>query len=134
MTKMIVNPQMAEKMKNVPAKLHCARKLNEYVIIQEPNQLTTATRLPATPFTFIGNISDIITQGMPPMPKENDPVKIKTPPRDRKGLDSRSLRSCNKNDNPIKKQPNHVPAAETKSSGRLPDLSINRTPKTVIGT
>lgn len=39
-----------------PAELHCARKLNEYVMIQEPNQLTNVTRLPAKPFTFIGNI------------------------------------------------------------------------------
>lgn len=84
---------------NSPAELHCARKLNEYVTIQEPNQFTRVTRLPAKPFVFIGNIwnfkamryqeflkfsgmigiiftSDIITQGIAPMPKAKHPLNI----------------------------------------------------------
>ena len=66
--------------------------------------------------------------------------------------------TCSKNDNPTKKQPKHVPAAETcstskfnnmlkftanfitstffctSSSGLRPDLSINSTPNNVMGT
>jgi len=76
------------------------RKLKAYDIIQEHNQLTKVTRLPAEPFTLMGNIckikytihhadvflcfifyfpssgivtvatSDIITHGIAPMPIE----------------------------------------------------------------
>lgn len=52
----IVIPHTLANTKNVPAELHCDTKLNEYVTIQEPNQLTRVTRLPADPFTSIGNI------------------------------------------------------------------------------
>lgn len=40
----------------VPSELHSIRKLKEYETIQEPNQLTTVTRLPAKPLTLMGNI------------------------------------------------------------------------------
>ena len=42
--------------KTLPAELHFIRKLNAKEIIQEPNQLTNVTRLPAEPFMFMGNI------------------------------------------------------------------------------
>ena len=39
-----------------PAELQSIRKLKAYDTIQEPNQLTNVTRLPAEPFMFMGNI------------------------------------------------------------------------------
>lgn len=39
-----------------PAELHSIAKLNVYVIKKEHDQLIKVTRLPATAFTFIGNI------------------------------------------------------------------------------
>ena len=42
--------------KMLPAELKSMRKLKANETIQEPNQLTRVTRLPAEPFTFIGNI------------------------------------------------------------------------------
>ena len=89
-TNITVKPHTAENMKNVPSELHSIRKLNEYETIQEPNQLTTVTMLPAKPLTLIGNISDIITHGMPPMPNEKDPVKTSIPTSAKKGLDFQS--------------------------------------------
>jgi hypothetical protein len=41
---------------NIPVELHVMRKLKAYDIIQEHNQLTKVTKLPAEPFTLIGNI------------------------------------------------------------------------------
>ena len=41
---------------NIPAELQLMRKLKAYDIIQEHNQLTKVTRLPAEPFTLMGNI------------------------------------------------------------------------------
>jgi len=41
---------------NLPAELHVMRKLKAYDTIQEHNQLTRVTRLPAEPFTLMGNI------------------------------------------------------------------------------
>ena len=40
----------------IPAELKSMKKLKENEIIQDPNQLTNDTRLPADPFMFIGNI------------------------------------------------------------------------------
>ena len=40
----------------LPAELQFKRKLKLYETIQEPTQLTNVTKLPANPFTFIGNI------------------------------------------------------------------------------
>ena len=40
----------------LPAELQSIRKLKAYDTIQEPNQLTNVTRLPAEPFMFMGNI------------------------------------------------------------------------------
>ena len=42
----------------LPAKLQSIRKLKTYDIIQEPNQLTNVTRLPAELFMFMGHIWD----------------------------------------------------------------------------
>lgn len=84
----MVKPQMLENMKNVPAEFHSMRKLKAYETIQEPNQLTKVTRDPAVPFMFIGNISDIITHGIPPMPNEKDPVYTRMPVRANVGLSS----------------------------------------------
>ncbi|KAF5798181.1 hypothetical protein HanXRQr2_Chr07g0289791 [Helianthus annuus] len=39
-----------------PSVLHFIRKLKKYVTTQEPNQLTTVTRLPAELLIFIGKI------------------------------------------------------------------------------
>ena len=39
-----------------PAEFQAMRKLKPYETIQEPNQLTRVTRLPADAFMFIGNI------------------------------------------------------------------------------
>jgi len=41
---------------NLPAELQLMRKLKAYDTIQEHNQLTKVTRLPAEPFTLMGNI------------------------------------------------------------------------------
>lgn len=40
----------------LPAELQSIKKLKENEIIQDPNQLTSVTRLPADPFMFIGKI------------------------------------------------------------------------------
>lgn len=40
----------------LPAEFQSIRKLKAYETIQEPNQLTNVTRLPAEPFMFMGNI------------------------------------------------------------------------------
>lgn len=40
----------------LPVELQSIRKLKAYVTIQEPNQLTNVTRLPAEPFMFMGKI------------------------------------------------------------------------------
>jgi hypothetical protein len=39
-----------------PAELHLNKKLNVYETIQEQIQLTKLQRVPAEPFTFMGNI------------------------------------------------------------------------------
>nr|GMD03668.1 hypothetical protein Iba_chr06aCG11070 [Ipomoea batatas] len=90
--------------------------------------------LPAKPFKFMGNTSDIKTHGIPPIPNEKDPVKTCMPTSAKTGQYFHCTRSCTKNDNPIRKQAKHVPEAEIISNGRLPDLSIRRTPTTVIET
>jgi hypothetical protein len=41
---------------NIPVELQVMRKLKAYDIIQEHNQLTKVTKLPAEPLTLIGNI------------------------------------------------------------------------------
>lgn len=69
-TKKTVQADITEKMKNEPAALQERKELKVMVITQEPSQLTRVTKLPAMPFIFIGNISDIMIQGIPPMPKE----------------------------------------------------------------
>ncbi|KAK7856067.1 hypothetical protein CFP56_025449 [Quercus suber] len=67
-----VKPHMLENVKNfasnittilrdktslaLPVELQSIRKLKAYDTIQEPNQLTNVTRLPAEPFMFMGNI------------------------------------------------------------------------------
>lgn len=40
----------------LPNELHLIRKLKASETAQEPNQCTRVTKLPAAPFTFIGNI------------------------------------------------------------------------------
>lgn len=40
----------------MPVELQVMRKLKAYDTIQEHNQLTKVTKLPAEPFTLIGNI------------------------------------------------------------------------------
>ena len=44
-----------------PVELHSNMKLNEYVTIHEPDQLTKVTKLPAEAFTSRGNIYDKIS-------------------------------------------------------------------------
>lgn len=60
----------AENKKNVPAGFQSMRKLNEYEIAKEPNQLARVTNPPAIAFMSIENISDMITQGTGPIPTE----------------------------------------------------------------
>uniref|UniRef100_A0A0A9D445 Uncharacterized protein n=1 Tax=Arundo donax TaxID=35708 RepID=A0A0A9D445_ARUDO len=84
---------------------------------------------------FMGKISDIITHGIPPIPSEKDPLKIRMPAKDNTMF--RSVSQCcslDKNERPTSRQPKHVPAAETIKSGLLPALSIRSTPNPVIGT
>jgi len=54
---------------NLPAELQLMRKLKAYDTIQEHNQLTKVTRLPAEPFTLMGNIWG---------PKKNCSVNLRT--------------------------------------------------------
>jgi len=50
-----------ESESNSPVELHSIIKLNEYVTIQEPDQLTKVTKLPAEAFTSRGNIYNKIS-------------------------------------------------------------------------
>lgn len=50
------------------------RKLKVKETAHAQNQFTSVARLPATPLIFKGNISDIITQGIGPIPAENVPI------------------------------------------------------------
>lgn len=48
----------------IPVVLHCIMKLKAYVIIQLQHQWIKATRLPADPLTFIGNIWNRSSMGL----------------------------------------------------------------------
>lgn len=83
--------------KNVPAELHSTRKLNVYETSQEQNQLTKLQMLPAEPFTFMGNISDIIIHGIAPTPNEYDALKTNMPESTKVGVASvHQLRLCSR--------------------------------------
>jgi hypothetical protein len=57
--------------------------------------------------------SDIMTQGIPPIPNENDPVYTKTPVSARyEASPLNCFTNCNENDKPTRKHPIHVPVAE----------------------
>lgn len=70
-TNSTVKAQTMQNIKKEAVELQEKRELKLRVTIHEPNQAVRDTRLPAIRFIFKGNISDIMTHGIPPMPIEN---------------------------------------------------------------
>lgn len=113
-TNRIVKAHIPLKMKKVPAELHSSIKLNVYVTTQELAQLVKTTRLPADALTFTGNISAIITQGIPDMPMAKPQPKPNMPTKVNIGVSSfRLWDSWKQNDNPTRNKHKHDVVAET---------------------
>lgn len=117
-------------MVKVPPLLQVKSKFAVMVTTKEKNQLERVATLPARPFILIGRISDIITQGMGPIPREK-PTTIATTPTTAKilimlyKLESFDTASFKKNDTATTRRLMVITEEEIISRSRRPALSSN---------